>query len=169
MRFVSLFVIILKSILFMCFVKSIESSRHIIRSGTNSINNNNHFKIKHENRLSSNNNNVNSNDLMEQILKTDSSSAEDDSLSSIYVFLDKLTSIGLRKACDASLIRSDIRDRIQNLKSLISTCSSYCRVAINPDGNVYGAKIFKLECKSHNSILNFICFKIIYLILFLGF
>jgi hypothetical protein len=122
----------------------IESSRILIQSSKDNI------RVKNENRnddddfieklivsSDSDNNNNNNNHYMEA-----------DNRNSVFVFIDKLARVGVKTSCDASLLRSDLRDRIKNLKSIMSTCSLYCKVAVNNrDGSVYGSKNFNLECK----------------------
>lgn len=64
----------------------------------------------------------------------------------VYTFMDKLADLGVRTRCDASMLRSDVQNRVRQLKSIVSSCPVYCRVAVNSrSGFVYGAREFNLE------------------------
>lgn len=63
----------------------------------------------------------------------------------VYLFIDRVAHTGTRSTCDTRLIQSDVQAKMRKLKSLISTCSGYCRLAISPEGAIYGGKDFNLD------------------------
>lgn len=136
--------IILKLLLLFIRVKMIESSssRIIIINNKNAA-----AQSQHK----SNNN------LIEKIIsETSSLSSSSDGPNDIYLFMDKLTDVGVRTRCDASdatLLRSDIQTKVKNLKSIVSTCPTYCRMGVNRNGLAYGARDFNLESMTHKILL----------------
>lgn len=65
----------------------------------------------------------------------------------VYLFIDKVAHTGIRNTCDTRLIQSDVQVKMRKLKSIISTCNGYCRLAMALDGHIYGAKDFNLDSK----------------------
>lgn len=63
-------------------------------------------------------------------------------------FLNKIEGFDSNRIC-SSLIRSDVQARLNRLKSLISTCPGpgFCRLAMRPNGTIYGTSDSKLESK----------------------
>lgn len=63
-------------------------------------------------------------------------------------FLNKIEGFDSNRIC-TSLIRSDVQARLNRLKSLISTCPGpgFCRLAMRPNGTIYGTSDSKLESK----------------------
>lgn len=63
----------------------------------------------------------------------------------IFIFIDKLAHTGIKNTCDTKLIQSDVQLKMRLLKSIVSTCSGYCRLAMSQDGDIYGDREFSLE------------------------
>jgi hypothetical protein len=71
----------------------------------------------------------------------------------VYVFIDRVTHIGVRSKCDSRITQSDVQAKMRTLKSILSTCNSgYCRVAMSQAGHAYGSSDFNLDSKQtfHN-------------------
>ena len=49
--------------------------------------------------------------------------------------------------CSPNLIHSSFQSKMRMLKSTISTCTGYCRLSMNQNGLIEGARDFKLESK----------------------
>ncbi len=54
--------------------------------------------------------------------------------------------------CSSKLIHSSSQSKMRMLKSAISTCPGYCRISMNQNGFIDGARDFNLESKEY---LNF--------------
>jgi hypothetical protein len=109
--------------------------------------------------LSSNNLNNNKNlNLLNKILSQTASFQSQNKNQTVLAFINKIaqipdTSTGTSSSmCHPSVLQSDIQAKLRNLKSFISTCTDYCRLAMNQEGLVYGAKEFNLDSKSHERI-----------------
>lgn len=74
----------------------------------------------------------------------------DDNNEVFFLFMDRLADSGQRSRCDASMLRSDVQTRVKQLKSIVSSCPLYCRLAVSAlSGLAYGARHFNLESKYH--------------------
>ena len=63
----------------------------------------------------------------------------------IAIFIDKIAMTGTENTCSSRLMQSDVQSKMRMLKSIISSCSGYCRIAMNQNGHVYGANEFNLD------------------------
>jgi hypothetical protein len=101
------------------------------------------------------NNNKNLN-LLNKIISQTASFQSQSRNQTVLAFINKIAlipdtpTITSSSMCHPSLLQSDIQAKLRNLKSFISTCSDYCRLAMNQDGYVYGAKDFSLDSKFHS-------------------
>lgn len=75
----------------------------------------------------------------------------DPTAANIFNLIDKVTHIGVRNKCDSRMVQSDVMSKMRLLKSVLSTCNGYCRMAMSQDGLVYGSKHFGLESKPHKT------------------
>lgn len=106
---------------------------------------------------SSLNNNKNLN-LLNKILSQTASFQSQNKNQTVLAFINKIaqipeaSTVTSSSMCHPSLLQSDIQAKLRSLKSFISTCSEYCRLAMNQEGHVYGAKEFNLDSKSHARI-----------------
>jgi hypothetical protein len=64
------------------------------------------------------------------------------------LFIGRLEKTGTEMACNSKLIQSNVQARMRTLKSVLSTCDGYCRIAIDQNGVIYGDKKFSLESKT---------------------
>jgi len=99
--------------------------------------------------LSSSNFNNNKNlNILNKILSQTASFQSQNKDQTVLAFINKIAQIPETPSmCHVSLLQSDIQAKLRNLRSFISTCSDYCRLAMNQDGHVYGAKEFNLDSK----------------------
>ena len=51
--------------------------------------------------------------------------------------------------CSSKLIHSSSQSKMRMLKSAISTCPGYCRISMNQNGFIDGARNFNLESKKY--------------------
>ncbi|RNA22705.1 hypothetical protein BpHYR1_036833 [Brachionus plicatilis] len=63
----------------------------------------------------------------------------------IFIFIDKVAHTGIKNTCDTKLIQSDVQVKMRVLKSIVSTCNGYCRLAMSQDGRIYGEREFSLD------------------------
>lgn len=110
------------------------------------------FHARKLNNINTNNNNNNNKDILSQIIsKTSANNNNNQQIQSndlkrkIVSFINNIVSVGTKSTCNNRLLQSDVQTEMKRLKSFISTCSGYCRLAINQDGNVYPARDFNLD------------------------
>jgi hypothetical protein len=63
----------------------------------------------------------------------------------LFKFMERLTMKNYNNKCDPGLIETGVDAKLTNLKSTLSKCPDYCRISVNPEGLVYGAKNFSLD------------------------
>ena len=63
----------------------------------------------------------------------------------IAIFIDKIAMTGTENTCNSRLMQTDVQSKMRMLKSIISSCSGYCRIAMNQNGHIYGANEFNLD------------------------
>ncbi|CAF0839937.1 unnamed protein product [Brachionus calyciflorus] len=82
--------------------------------------------------------------LLEKIL-TETNSFIDVNKRNIFTIIDRVTHIGIKNTCDTKLIQTDVQNKMRQLKSFVSTCNGYCRIAMGQDERIYAGKDFSLE------------------------
>jgi hypothetical protein len=83
----------------------------------------------------------------------------------IFSLISNIVHIDSTKStCTNRILQSDVQAEMKRLKSFLSTCSGYCRLAMSPDGTIYPAKDFNLESMLSFFLQNKKIFKIILII-----
>jgi hypothetical protein len=126
----------------------------------NNINNNDNRNILSRIVFKTSNNNDNNNNNNQQLQSTELKRK-------IVNFINNIIPIGNKSTCNNRLLQSDVQAEMKRLKSFLSTCSGYCRLAMSQDGIIYAAREFSLDGKAifflyklflYNFIYKF-CFK----------
>jgi hypothetical protein len=112
-------------------------------------------QAKKINNINNNNNNDNNNDILKQIISKTSSNNNNNQLiqsnelkRKIVNFINNIIPVGAKSTCNNRLLQSDVQAEMKRLKSFISTCSGYCRLAMAHDGAIYASKEFNLDGKA---------------------
>lgn len=66
----------------------------------------------------------------------------------IAQFLRNIANTSARETCSSNILQSNVQSQMRTLKSLISSCPGYCRLAVDQNGVIHGSKNeFSLESK----------------------
>ena len=106
----------------------------------NRLRNNQAEELLH--KIISNNNNNNNNKIIPK------GSRNGEKIKKMSRFLNNLANIYEQETCSSKVLQSNVQSQMRMLRSIISACPGYCRLAVGLDNVVYGAKnVFSLESK----------------------
>ena len=112
------------------------------------------------NRLTSQVNFEKRNDILNQIV-SNRLSLKNTQVPTLALFIEKLgITLDKENTCSSKTILSNVQAQIRSLNSIISTCPGYCRIAMNTNGVINGARDFILESKQYLLLVLFQNFKV---------